>query len=207
MCAPIPILLTAASGTISAFGQYQQGASAKKMYDYQAEVARQEGDIALRTGDLQSRLIQDNAKTKSKELATNQAEFNAAQQADAAGAGVSGGTLEDISNTTYSKEKLDEMALRYNADTQSWETTESAKNANWAAQSQANQYKVAGKNAKKAGTINAFGTLLGTAASIGSGGLLKGFSQGNVSGTGLFGSKFLGKTQSEILKSSTRAWS
>jgi len=66
-----------------------------------------------------------------------------------------------------SKERLDELALRYNADVNSWQATEEAKNRNWSLQNQAGQLEFAGKNARIAAKRNAFSTLLGTAASVG----------------------------------------
>lgn len=82
--------------------------------------------------------------------------------------GIQGVTAEDIANDTFNKQRLDELAIRYNADVKSWETNTQAANQNWAAQTQANQYRYAAKNAKHAGKIAAFTTLLGTATSTAS---------------------------------------
>jgi hypothetical protein len=168
MCEPTLIYagVTAVAGAYSAYNQYQQGVAESKMYGYQAQVARQEGDLALRTGAKQSELIQDTAKMQGKSLKTEQAEFNASQSAAAAASGVGGGTLEDIASSTLSKEQLDEAMLRYNANIKSWETEENAKFTNWSKQSEATQYDFAKKNAKKAGARNAFASLLGTASTV-----------------------------------------
>ncbi len=155
------------AGAFNAYNQVQEGKAADKYYQYQAQSARQQGDLSLRTGQKQSEVIQDVQAQQGKQLKTSQAEFNATQRANAAASGASGGTLDDITNNTFSKEKLDELALRYNSDVKSWEATENAKNTNWTLQNQATGYEFAGKQAKVAGKRKAFATLLGTASSVG----------------------------------------
>lgn len=169
MCDPLTITavgLTAAAGGIGAYNQYQEGVATKNYYDAQAQQAQNEGQLALQQGQKQSELIQDTAKVQGKQLKTSQSQFNASQRAEMAASGLQGGSAEDILNTSFNTQQMDEMALRYNANVKSWETTESAKYKNYALGVQADQYRVAGKNAKRAGKMNAFSTLLGTAGSL-----------------------------------------
>ena len=167
VCVPVIAAgLTIGSGIYNAFNQYQEGVAAKKYYDYQAGQAQQEGQLALQQGQKQSELIQDTAKVQGKQLATSQAEFNASQRAALGASGNIGGSAEDVINSTFTKQQLDESLLRYNANVNSWQTTESAKYKNYALGVQADQYRYAGKNAKYAGKTKAFSTLLGTAASV-----------------------------------------
>jgi murein L,D-transpeptidase YcbB/YkuD len=178
MCNPA-IGLMAVAGATQAFGQYQQGKAENDLAQAQATQSRNEGKIALARGAKQSELIQDAASYEGKQQAVKTAEALASQRAAVAAAGLdpSSVTVSDIVSSSLSKAQLDEAAIRYNADMRSWATTEEAKYANWTGQRQGDLYSLAGKNAKTAGTMNAAGTLLGTAASIGMSGLLKGKTQ------------------------------
>ena len=166
MCDPITVGVLVAGGAMQAYGKYKEGVAESKYYTYQQDQARQSAELALRQGDAQSTAIQNTAKQEGKQLALNQAEFNASQRAQMAANGLTGVTAEDITNDTFSKEKLDELVLRNNADLKSWEVNEEAKNRNWALNTEAGQYGLASKNAKSAGKRNAFSTLLNTATSV-----------------------------------------
>ena len=189
MCHPAIIIGTmVAAGGYSAYSQYQQGVASKKYYDYQADVANQEAQLALDVGkqrsDLaleasrkQSNIIQDVNKIEGKQLAAEGAQFNASQRAALAALGVSGVTAEALTVDSFNKQKLDEANLRYNADLRSYESLEGGRassyealtNADqqaWYSRTLAGQYKYAGHAAKQAGKTKALGTLLGTAASV-----------------------------------------
>ena len=58
------------------------------------------------------------------------------------------------------------MAIRYNADKNSYETTEQGKYESWALKEQAKQGRVAGQMARQAGYINATSSLLSGATSV-----------------------------------------
>lgn len=194
MCEPTTLLtvaaigLTVAGGASSAYSQYQTGAAQNKYYNQMAEnsnteagYALAEGQQALKAGELQSKLIQDTQAQEGKALKTQHAEFNAASRAALAANGVYGVTAQDIETSNISKERLDEMALRYNADVKSWEVGVDAQYKNqgkkysaWQSNIQADQYRYQGKAAAYAGKVGAFTTLLSTAASVaamGAGGL------------------------------------
>lgn len=167
MCTPLAIAgATAASGLTQAYGQYQEGVANSKYYQYQADQARQEGKIAIERGQRQSELIQDTAKAEGKNLKTSQAEYNASQKVALAASGMSGTTAENIALDSMNKQQMDEAVLRYNYDTKSYEVTEGAKYQKYASDVAADQYGYASKNAKRAGKMAAFNTLLGTAASV-----------------------------------------
>ena len=106
---------------------------------------------------------------KGKQQAIKSAEISASQRAALAANGIPlyGGTAADIGLDTANKTKMDELAIRFNADTKSWETNQQARDFNWQSQNQAQQYRYAGQNAKRAGKANAFSTILSTAASTG----------------------------------------
>ena len=157
----------------------------------EASYARNQADESLRMGRLQSKLIQDSASQEGKQLKTSQAEFNAATRAQMAAMGITGVTADDITTSNLSKQQLDELALRFNADSRSWEATTQAgynadaqKYSGWQSDIQADQYRYAGKAAKHAGKTQAFTTLLSTASSIasmGSGAPKTSFSTGSSS--------------------------
>ena len=190
MCVPllaVAAAATVASGGYSAYTQYQSGAAQNKYYNYmaanantEAGYALSEGQQALKVGETQSRLVQDQASREGKQLKTDQARFNASQRATLAANGVYGVTAEDITTDTLSRERLDEMALRYNADVKSWEIGTDAKYKNqskqyqaWQSNVGADQLRYQGKAASYAGKTGAFSTLLSTATSVASMGVKK----------------------------------
>ncbi len=172
MCAPVAMAITAIGGAYSAYNQYKQGVAQSNYYNYQSQAKKQEADYDLKMGQKQSELIGDTGKMEEKSLSVKQAEFNASQQASNAARGVEGGTAEDIASSTFDKEQLDKQMVRYNSAIKGWETMEQAKNQSWAANIESDQYGMAAKNAKKAGKLNAFSTLLSSAASVGTMGWL-----------------------------------
>ena len=170
MCGPalpaVAIGLTAAAGGVSAYQQYQQGSAEKKYYNSLADRSITEGQYALETADRQSTAVQDTAKTSGERLAKDQQKFNASTRAQLSAQGISGAMAEDLITGNYNEQLMDKLILRNNADLKSWEINTQGAYANWDAVMKANDYRYAGKQAKKAGKIGAFTTLLGTAASV-----------------------------------------
>jgi hypothetical protein len=170
MCNPLVIglALTAVSGAVSAYGSKQQGEAQNKMYQYAAGQSRIAGDAALARAQKQAELVQDTAKIEGKQKAVKTAQLAGAQRAAMAAMGIdpTSVTGQDITLDTYSKEKMDEEMIRFNADRQSWAVQEQGKMDFFEANQQANMQELAGKNAKKAGNIQAFSSLLSTASSM-----------------------------------------
>ena len=155
------------SGGYTGYSQYQQGASQKKYYDAMADQASLEGEYQLAIAQKQSELVQDQSAQEIKQGSIKNAELNAAQVAVAANNGTAGTvTAQDIASSTFKKGKEDELAMRYNADTKSWSIMTQGGYDKFALNQQADQYRAAGKNAKKAGTTAMVGTILSTAASV-----------------------------------------
>jgi alpha-amylase/alpha-mannosidase (GH57 family) len=173
MCDPVTITLvaTAAAGATSAYGQYQQGREQNKYYQYLAGQSQLEGAAALERSLKQSGMIQDSAKETNKIKGIEKAELSSSQKAAMAASGVdlSSVSAQDLTLDTMTRAKMDEMMIRRNANLNSWQTEEEGKYAKWEGDQQARQYSYAGKQAKKAGNIQAFSTLLGTAATMGMG--------------------------------------
>ena len=164
----VAIGATATAGGTSAYSQYQQGAAQKKHYNSLADRSTKEGQAALETADRQSTAVQDTAKTSGERLAKDQARFNATTRAQLSAQGVSGAMAEDLITSNFSNEAMDKAILRNNADLKSWEINTQGAYTNWGKINEANDYRYAGKSAKRAGAIGAFTTLLGTAASVAS---------------------------------------
>lgn len=181
MCDPVSltiaaVTLTAAAGSASAYGQYKQGSSTKKYYDKLADQSRMEGDLALKLGDKQSELVQDAAKQEGKVQKLQSADLESAQRAALVSNGIdlSSVTAEDIASDSMGKAKLDELMIRFNADSKSWSIKQDAKYKKWTAYQNADNLNYQGKAAKQQGKMGAATTLLSTAASmamIGAGGL------------------------------------
>ena len=169
MCLMVAALaLTAVSGAVSAYGQKQQGDAQKKYYDYAAGQSRMAGDAALARAEQQATMVQDTAKIEGKQQAVKTAQMSGEQRAAMAAMGIDpmSVTGQDVVLDSYSKAKLDEQMIRHNANQQSWAIEEQGKMDKWQAFAQADQYSMAGKQAKKAGNIAAFSTLLSTAGSM-----------------------------------------
>jgi hypothetical protein len=171
MCDPITIgalALTATAGGMQAYGQYKEGSATNKYYKSVANTQQQQGDIDYVRGEKQSDLIQDSAKFEGVKQKGQAAQVASSQRAAMAANGIdlSSVTAGDLASETMSKARLDELAIRYNADVGTWNTMEDAKYKKWSAYTQANQSRAMGKNALAKGKNDAGLTLLSTAASM-----------------------------------------
>lgn len=154
------MLATAVGGGITAAGQYSKGQSDASMYGYQAGMARtnaaiakQNSDYALNAGEIQQR--QSGAKTqfdRSRAL-TAQSGSNL---------DVNFGSAQDVRDSITSVGRQDQDTIRENAARKAYGYRIEGANQ----ENQAAMYDAAGANAKKSGTINAIGTLIGTAGSV-----------------------------------------
>jgi hypothetical protein len=188
-------VIMAVGGATGAYGAYSEGSSTSAMYRAAARNAELQKDIYRRTAE------QNTARTKaamernisatmmdaSMQAKSVQqiAEATAGtQKATSAAMGVGGGSVSqaDALLDTFDKQKMDEMAIRYNADAAAagitdegnqrlWDIQYDLQNKLWAADVEKQQYEYAAKNAKKAGNIKALGSILDTASSIGQLGL------------------------------------
>lgn len=168
MCNPLLLATGAqlASGAIQARNEVAAGNAQNSYYQFMANQNVQQAEMVRKTGEAQSRVIQDVAKTQGRAQAEDAAKLRSSQKAALATAGVSGVTSEDVAKDTYRTQLLDEAMLRYNADVNSYQATEGAKANAYGLESQAQGFRYAGANAKAAGKRNAFSTILGTAVSI-----------------------------------------
>lgn len=168
MCSPVVVGAMALSGGLKAISQYQQGRQQASNLRYQANLLDTQKMLAQRTADQNTTFAQTQAYQESKSMTAKYAGLAGTQKAALAANGIGGGsvTAADIAGDTFDKKKMDELAIRYNADVKSWEYQENAKNQIWDLTNQQNQLRVAAKNAKIAGRNAAIGTLISTAASV-----------------------------------------
>lgn len=175
MCDPVTGTIAAATmglqiagGAISYAGQKAASKAEQAYYDYQATIADQDAELALKTGQVNSRAIQDTAKLESKQYQIKASEFSASQRAALAANGIIAGvTAEDIANDTFTKQQMDELAIQYNADVASWQTKYQAGAQARSLRNQASTLRIAGRVSAIGGKIAATNTLLGTASSVG----------------------------------------
>jgi hypothetical protein len=161
------ITASAAGAGVSAFGQYQAGLAQSKMFKYQSEQQNIQANYDIQVGEAQSENIEQVGGFQNKQLVQNQAQLEGSQRAVEGASGLAGSkTAEDIANSTFTKEKLDQQMLRYNVDNKVNTVQQEAAGGAWGARTTAQQYSLASGNAETAGTINASGTLLGGASSV-----------------------------------------
>jgi hypothetical protein len=205
----------AIGGGMQAYGQMEQGKQQNQYYQYLAGQSRMEGAAAVARADAQNRILNESGAIEGKNLAEKAAVTSSAQKAEMAASGVSGVTAQDITLDTARKVSNDEMMLRRNYGLQSNSVLDEGKYANWQANEQAGLYGWSGKQAKRAGNIGAFTTLLGTAASMALGASQLGMlsKPGEVAATtgtngavggGLFGGK--GGTFAKAQTTKVRGW-
>lgn len=184
MCDPITLMvvgttLAAGAQVAGAASSYQQGVATKNYYDAQADQLEEEGQQALKRADSQITQVQDTARMEGKDLAESQALHNSSLRAQLVAQGLTGVTAEDIALDNLSKEQLDVLVLRNNADKKSWEISAEAKNINWLKKSEAENSRYAGRQAKKSGEQQAFTSLLSSAGTVAMGAGKAGFGGGN----------------------------
>ncbi len=196
MCDPVSLTVTAvaaiattaAAGGMQIYGQQQQGKAQAKMYKYQASLAQQQAAVQRKYAEEQKKSIeaaseanitatQNQAADESKTLFRQITQLTGTQKATIGALGIGGVTAADIATDTFDKAKMDELAIRYNANARSWQIGQQAKRdiwtigeeskyKAWSLESEASQYSAAAKNARKAANINSATTLLSTASQI-----------------------------------------
>lgn len=154
------------AGAYTMFSQYQQGKAQEKMYQAQADQARQEAIIAQQQADAQAELIQDKGKEESKILRRQQMKFLANQQAHLAAMGISGVSASDIIADTLTVQNMDKATLQWNTDQGAWEAKTQGTYQAWQSNNNAAMSDAAKYNTRKATNMNMTSTFLTTAASV-----------------------------------------
>ena len=137
---------TAAAGGLQAYGQYQQGRADSAVARNNATMAEYQALDAQRRGEDEAITLRrraDQTKGAQRSLMASR------------GLDLGVGTPADILDQTDFFGQQDINTARFNAARESW-----------ASRSQAAQYRAQGRAAKQQGTMQAFGTLLGTGGTV-----------------------------------------
>ena len=159
---------TVAAGIYSMSATNSAAKSQKTLYENQAAYRMQQAEIARKAADRNITSTQLQASEEAKQLAAKTGAVAGSQKATLGASGVGGGsvTAADIVTDTFDKAKLDEIALRYNADSRSEEYENQARNSEWEAKADSVFLKAAGQNAIKEGKAKQISTALSTATAV-----------------------------------------
>lgn len=166
---PVAVGLQVAGGVYGAESAKAGGLAQEGYYRSLAATSDSNARLTEISGEKQARSIQDAASAEYVRLSRDVKRVGGAQRSAAAANGIAGSvTAEDIARDTADTAKLDEMAIRYNADSQSEEILRQAGVAAFNLRSDAEGYRMAGSQAKAAGNRAAVASLIGAATSVGS---------------------------------------
>lgn len=167
MCSPVLFVaggLQVAGGVMQAGAQLQAGREQQAYYNYLAEQDKVRAKVAREQGDREANAAQTKGAFDTARLKRNTREFAASQVAAAAANGIGGSvTAQDLALDTFEKGKLDEMAIRYNADQAAWAAKTGADYQAWDFENQSVMNRAAGSQARSAAKRNAAASLLGGA--------------------------------------------
>lgn len=167
MCAPL-LAVAAVAGlqmggaAYSANQQNQDGKESQKYYNYLADQNSIAAKAAKKQGEMESSAAQTQGAFEAKRQGRDVRQFAASQLAAAAANGIGGGsvTTQDLALDTFEKGKLDEMAIRFNADQKSWAAQTGADYKAWDYENQATQNRISGVQARRTASRQANATLL-----------------------------------------------
>ena len=165
MAAPLAIIGIGASlvgGMVSAAGAQAKGEADQAMYNYQAGVAQLNAQIAKKNAEYAVRSGGTVAYQSGIKTGQEVGQMKAAQ--GASGVDVNTGSAKGVRDTITKVGEQDQQTIRenYAKKAYGYEVEEVTKKA------EAGADVVAGEQAKKAGDINALGSILGTVGSVAS---------------------------------------
>ena len=149
-----PALLSGLGTAVGAVSTIQQSRAQASAYESQANAANQNAKIS----EKQAEIASQNGAQEEKQMRQRGAAMIASQKAGFAASGIDSGagSALDVTNDTSTQNELDALAIRRSSANQVWNYQTEATNY----KNQANAARYAAKNAKTAGTLNAFGTIL-----------------------------------------------
>jgi hypothetical protein len=155
-------LLSAEAGKTASLAQ-------EGYYRTLANNAENNAMLAEVAGERQATNVRDAAAATYAQHLRGSKKLTGAQRAAAGAAGISGSvTAEDIARDTANTASLDEMAIRFNADSAADEVLRNAGLTALNLRAEADGYRMSGAEAKRAGKINYATTLIGGATSVAS---------------------------------------
>lgn len=156
--------MQAAGGVMGTYGSYENGMAQSDYYKYLASQNRTQAGLVQQQADQQSNIDEDQGAFELKMQTRKTQEIEGAQTAAEGANGTAGGaTSADIASDTFDKAKLDQMAIKHNADMKVWQTQNQAKLQEWNLQNEASGNEAAAKEAKRAGKVGAVTSLIGGA--------------------------------------------
>ncbi|MDR3561257.1 MAG: hypothetical protein P4N59_07455 [Negativicutes bacterium] len=153
-------MCTAAAGAgLQAFGALYGGLAARSQQNAMANYYQYQAGAVKTQADLASNNIEQTAGMQISHLADQGRQVLGAQRVGMGANGISSDSFsyQQVQDTTVAQNKLDQLAVAYNADTKSWGIEN---NANI----EAAGYESAASNARKAGNMALVGGLLNGAA-------------------------------------------
>lgn len=164
MAAVVPIIslgATLAGGVVSAMGAQQQAQAQADAARYQAQVARNNQLMAQRNAEYVRQKSEIDTLNQDLQNRERQGKIKAAM--GASGFAIDSGTNNRIIGDAASLGRLDTLTVRNNADRSAYNFDVEASNE----EASAGMYDQQAANAKKAGNLAMFSSLLGTATSFG----------------------------------------
>jgi hypothetical protein len=142
-------------GVVSAIGAIKQGQAQADAANYQAQVARNNEVIALQ----QANITRQDGAIKAQQQDQKSAQTLGTQKAvlGASGVDVESGSAREVIASQNELARLDALTVQSNAERKAWGYDVEAANQ----KSQQTLYKMQASNAREAGYLNAFSSLLG----------------------------------------------
>lgn len=166
---PVPVIaavaLTASAAVGTAYSQYMQGKAQRSYYDFLSEQSLLKSRLASEAAEETAGYAQDEASRMNSNLNKAVKQIDASQKTALIASGISleSVTAQDIANDTYGKQKLDEMAIRYNAELKGYQARKAAILTGVQAAAEAGGFQAAGNLAYGTGIANAQSSLIGGA--------------------------------------------
>ena len=157
------------AGGFEAYSQYQQGAAQKKFADYEAQQQQVDAEEAYAVGQAQSQQVAQQGEITSQTQAFKNAQQIGSMRAAESASGITANsvTAENLEVNSFNKGNRDESILSYNAQNQIWSIKTAASEQMFTDTQQSALDTIQGENEMAAGEMNATGTLLSTAATVG----------------------------------------
>lgn len=168
MCNPAAVIGIQVAGTaLSAYGSYTQGLAQKNYLNYAADNSDKQASLVEAQGVQAANASRDSGAESTRIFKNQEARLEGSQKV-AIGSNLGGGskTAEQITADTFDRARLDEMAIKYNADLESWRVLNEANQKAAQLRDQATGQRLAGKEALRAGKTAAFTDLLSGAGQV-----------------------------------------
>lgn len=151
---------TAAGGVMQVMGALNKGEADSKMYNYKAGMAEVNARIARQNSDWALDAGESEAVRSGKAGAQTMGKMRAAQ--GASGLDVNSGSAVQVQESQQRAIQQDQKTIRQSAARKAYSYDMEA----WSQDQQAGQYRTAASESKKAGTLNALGSIVSTASSV-----------------------------------------